>query len=128
MLGNSGFYLTSLKVYERLLCAYRVGSDGERRRLLPVIQAVLAASFRQAGDYSDKVLRSMDRHPEQDWGKPKVQVDGHELLGCGEATREPLLAALLYRWIIEGVHPRETDYSVLLPAGIVAASSSTLSQ
>jgi hypothetical protein len=108
-----GFYLTALKTCERLLCAYRVSPVAAQWDLRGAVHRVLVKSLEQAQRYAQDVLDLAARHPHLDWSQPKFRLGSQTVLFCGEACREPLLAALLYQNIVRGIPFAETDYGVL---------------
>ncbi|MCA9664114.1 MAG: hypothetical protein KC503_00955 [Myxococcales bacterium] len=110
-----GFYMTALKTCERLMSAYHVDERHPRAKatLLALTRSALAKSYDQARKYAVELGEVRRAHPQLDWSQPKLDVGGKTYLCAGEACREPLLAALLYRQMVEGVPYAETDYALL---------------
>ena len=111
-----GFYMTAFKTCERLLSAYRIDSRHPRVRatLLALIHKALVKSFDQTRKYGEETLAMVDAHPNLDLSQPKLELQERTVLYAGEASREPLLIALLYRNMVQGVPYRDTDYSLLV--------------
>ena len=124
--GAMGFYLTALKTCERLLCAYRIDDRHPRVKasLLALIHSSLASSFDRAREYAVEVLAAVDANPGVDLSQPKVEIGGRIFLYAGESSREPLLAALLYRNMVTDVEYGDTDYSVLSTSDGLSSSGS----
>jgi len=109
-----GFYLTAFKTCERLFSALRITAVEHRPPLRELIDAAVHKSLLQTQRYAVEVLEIIDTHPNMDLSQPKQEVAGRSVFFAGEAAREPLLAALLYRRAMEGISYADTDYSLLL--------------
>jgi hypothetical protein len=112
-----GFYMTAFKTCERLLSAYAIDERHPRARasLLALIHRALARSFEQTRKYAEEALGIVAAHPGLDLSQPKLELGERTVLWAGEASREPLLVALLYRNKVEDVDFGTTDYSPLQP-------------
>jgi hypothetical protein len=112
-----GFYMTAFKTCERLLSAYRIDRRHPRVKatLLALIHKALVRSFDQTRNYSEDTLATVDAHPNLDLSQPKLELGNRTVLYAGEASREPLLIALLYRKMVQDVPYRDTDYSLFVP-------------
>lgn len=110
--ANVGFYLTSLKTCERLLLGYRLLPSEDRSRLKALIHRTLEASLVNLSHYAQRMLSVIDEHPELDVTHPRFHMDGRMYLFGGEGLREPLLIALLYQNMINGIPYSEISYSV----------------
>ena len=109
-----GFYMTAFKTCERLLSAYRIDRRHPRVRaaLLALIHKALARSLDQTRKYAEETLATVDAHPNLDLSQPKLELGDQTVLYAGEASREPLLIALLYRNMVQDVPYGDTDYSL----------------
>jgi hypothetical protein len=112
---NAGFYLTAFKTCERLLLGYRLTPSKEKPRLRGLIDETLRATFKNLGTYARDILNAIDDNPGIDITSPRIEPDGRMFLFGSEGVREPLLAALLYRNIVEGIPYADTDYALFQP-------------
>jgi len=106
------FYLTGLKTTERLLRAHTVAQNPLRPFLRRLIERSLVVCQLRARHYCAEVLETRRSAPGIDWSWPRVQTGSKLLFFGGEATREPLLAALIYCRVVQGVRYANTDYSI----------------
>lgn len=106
---ESVFYLTDMKSVERLLVAARL-SAAVRERLRPLVRRAALSVFHAAASYATDVLREVDRNPGVDLGAPRIQGATRPWLFAGEASREPFLFSLLYRWVMNGADLAFPDY------------------
>lgn len=111
--GKLEFYLTAFKTCERLLCAYRTLDGEEHEELRKLLDQSMARSLSKTREYACKVLNIVKEHPRLDLSQPKLQIGDKQILFSGEASREPLLASLLYQHMVRGTPYLKTDYSLI---------------
>ncbi len=109
-----GFYMTSFKTCERLLCAYRLVDEKKKETLRVLIDNCVAKSLFMAKDYATTLLKILDDNPGVDLSIPKYKVGDRTYFFGGESIREPLVIGALYREFVEGVPYAETDYGLLV--------------
>jgi len=113
-----GFYLTSLKTCERLLCALRVASpDKETVLLRDLIERAMHQALRGASPHARRVREHIATNPDADLSAIRFFVhEGktRDLLYAGEAAREAFLASLLYNHVVNGVPHGRIDYAKYL--------------
>lgn len=97
-----GEYLMGFRTVERLLCAYRVCPDAERRRRLrDCARRGLVATFRSCAVRSAMLLHVLRTQPAPDPGSESLPLpDGRQMPFSGPDTREIYLLSLLYQSII----------------------------
>ncbi len=111
-----GFTLTALKTCERLLCALRVSDPAERPALRSLLDASLARALSATRENSTLVLETIAGDPSIDLSPHVVDLPSGRLFFSGEACREPMLAALIYRQVIDGVPYDSPEHGALFEA------------
>lgn len=114
--NSFGFYLTSLKTSERLLCAYRImGNNYDRILFKDLIKQCIKKSFINASEYADVVLDYIRSNPDTDLSQQRFILKNNKyMLYGGEPSREIFLIALLYNNIILNVDYQDIDYNKYL--------------
>lgn len=113
-----GFYLTSLKTCERLLCALRVASSRKEVGLLrDLIKNCIKKAFQNAADYAKVVLDYVHSTPNIDLTLERFNLKNKKyMLYGGEPSREVFLSCLLYNKIMHKVDYKNIPYDKYLLA------------